>query len=139
MIMSIDKKSEKVKMSERRMAENEVVFRSMNEQVEKDFNKIAKIAKSAGLKEDEYPAQDDTPLHFHCECYDENCEERIIMKPSKYAEIHKKRDRFTVVANHIYLEIEKVTYKSNAYWIVDKKFAVNQKKKTLQPTPKSVS
>jgi len=135
--MSTNEKPAKVKKSERRMAENEVVFRMLNEQVEKDFDKIKKVSEAAGLEGDEYPTQDNTPLHFYCECFDENCEDRIIMKPEEYAEIHEERDRFIIIAKHNAEEIETVVRREESYWVVNKNFTIDQEKVDLQDTPKS--
>ena len=137
--MSSSKKPQKVKKSERRMAENEVVFRMLNEQIGKDFARIKKVSEAAGLKEGEYPEQDNTPLHFYCECFDEKCEERIIMKPEKYAEIHEERDRFIIIADHNAPEIEKIVHRDSSYWVVDKNFAIDQSKKDLQDTSKTAN
>ena len=113
--------------SKRRMAENEVVFREYNERVGKSFDELKRMAKEAN--QESFIRDDDTPLHFYCECSDENCRERIEMAPSRYKQIHKKRDRFVVIVGHEVKDIEHILEKQDGYSIVEK----------LIPIPKTVS
>lgn len=136
--MSKDSKSVE-SLAQRRMAENEVVFRSYNEKIEESFKEIKKISEEAGATD--YPVEDDIKdmmLHFYCECYDETCELRIIMKPALYKTLHRQRDQFMIVPGHNAVDIEKIIKKDETYWIVDKKFPLNQSKKKMQKTTRKV-
>lgn len=105
-------------VSKRRMAENEVVFREYNEKVQKGFDDLAKIAKEEGHAE--LAVQDDKPLHFFCECSDENCHKRILLKPSAYNEMHANRKRFVIIRGHETDSIEKVVQKKSTFNLVEK-------------------
>ncbi|HSH18690.1 MAG TPA: hypothetical protein VK978_04890 [Candidatus Saccharimonadales bacterium] len=105
-------------LSARRMAENEVVFRQYNEGVQQGFDEIRQLAEESGQT---YLVQaDDTPLYFYCECSDENCQKRIKLKPSKYTEIHKRRNRFVIICGHETKLIEHVVGKHGGFCIVEK-------------------
>jgi hypothetical protein len=69
-------------VSERRMAENEVVFRKYNERVQQGFDAVKKVAKEAG--QEHFVVEVDAPLYFYCECSDENCHERIRLTTERY-------------------------------------------------------
>lgn len=100
------------------MAENEVYFRQLNENVEEGFKTLVQLASEIG--QEELIRENDTPLHFYCECSDENCRERIKVKPSEYRKIHDDRNRFIVVAEHDVAKVEKVVRKNDRYWVVQK-------------------
>lgn len=119
-------------ISQRRMVENEVVFRERNESVQKGFEELVNIAKEDG--QESLINDNDEPLHFYCECADENCRERILLKPSKYKQIHKKRNRFIVIEGHDVKNIEKVVAKKSKYWVVEKFFKPPATASGLNPT-----
>ncbi len=107
-----------ISITERRMVENEVVFRRHNEKVKVGFEKLRKIAEEDGQQHQ--IAEPNTPLYYLCECSDENCRLRIKMKPSIYDAIHKQRDRFSVIPGHETTKIEKIIEKQAGYTIVEK-------------------
>lgn len=108
------------------MVENETVFREYNESIEKGFDEIERIAKEEG--QEDILGNRDMPLYFYCECSDENCDTRLLLKPSQYSKIHKRRDRFVIVAGHETKTIEKIIEKRANYYIVEK-FAIPPKSK----------
>jgi hypothetical protein len=105
-------------LSARRQAENEVFFRSRNERIQKNFDDIKEIAEEDGqlLTLNEI----DTPLHFYCECADENCDKRVVIKHDKYNNIHEVRDNFIVIPGHEVTAIEKVIIREKKYYVVQK-------------------
>ncbi|MFI5212792.1 MAG: hypothetical protein ACHQTE_02415 [Candidatus Saccharimonadales bacterium] len=106
------------KSAKRRMIENEAVFRKHNEQIKKNFNEAKRVAA-----EDNQPhmlVDEDQPLFFHCECADEDCRQRIELKPSVYNEIHESRDRFVVLPGHEVVAIEQTVGIAGKYYIVEK-------------------
>ena len=118
--------------SERRMAQNEVVFRRFNEKVQKGFQDIKQMAVETNQ---EHLIQiDDTPLHFYCECSDENCRKRVMLKPSAYRKIHRNRRRFVLICGHETVQIEKVVGRFDNYCVVEKSVAVPSTATTLQAT-----
>jgi hypothetical protein len=103
------------------LVENEVVFRQANETVQKGFAQLNKIAEEDGQ---EPIAHDETmPLHFYCECSDENCQQRIAIRTKTYTAIHEKRDQFIILPEHNTQSLERVVRKTPSYWVVEK-FAV---------------
>lgn len=102
----------------RRQVDNEVVFRQYNERVQRQFDEIKKMAKQEG--QEEFVPDEDMPMLFFCECSDENCRKRVLLKPSEYRSIHKKRDRFILIAGHETHEIEHVIQHTPAYSVVEK-------------------
>ena len=105
---------------ERRMAENEVIFRQYNESIEKGFEELQRIAK-----EDDQEAlvrQYDDVLQFYCECSDKNCLERVRLQPSRYVKIHKNRSQFVIVCGHDTKSIERVVSEEADFCIVEKFF-----------------
>ncbi|HEX8227045.1 MAG TPA: hypothetical protein VF572_04220 [Candidatus Saccharimonadales bacterium] len=105
--------------SERRMAENEVYFRQHNERIQREFFKLKQIADAAN--QGHLVKVDDTPLHFMCECSDENCQARIKLTPSEYENIHQKRNQFILIAGHDSPIIERVVDEFDGYIIVQKR------------------
>jgi hypothetical protein len=104
--------------AKRQMAENEVVFREYNERIQKGFDELARLAREEGRSDLVF--EDDLPLQFYCECSDENCRERLLLKPSEYAQIHDKRTRFIVVKGHQTDAIEQVIAETSGYAVVQK-------------------
>lgn len=105
-------------LSEQRMAENEVVFRQNNEKIQRGFESI----KTVAIEEKEAASYEryDNPVPFYCECSDENCHKRVQLSPSRYREIHIKRNRFVIVPGHQVVSIEKVITEEKEYSIVEK-------------------
>jgi hypothetical protein len=103
-----------------RMAENESVFREHNERVQQDMAKLKEMAKEDG--QSSFVKDEDKPLHFFCECADETCDKRVVMKPSLYQTIHRNRDRFIIAPGHSVKEIERVVDQQPDYYVVEKKF-----------------
>jgi hypothetical protein len=106
---------------DRRKAENEVIFRRHNESVEKGFEEIKQFAKEDG-QEGLIPEKDGIALRFYCECSDENCQQRILLKPSEYNKLHRRRNHFVIVHDHEVVSIEKVVAREKDYSVVEKSF-----------------
>jgi hypothetical protein len=119
-------------LTERRMAENQVVFRKHNEAVQKSFDELNAIAAEEGAN----PVQleEDSPLFFFCECSDESCRTRIKVTPKDYNKIHTARNRFVIVCGHEVSEIEDVTAKTPEYCVVTKHVTPPQSAAALNPT-----
>lgn len=99
-------------------AGNEVVFRNQNEKVQQNIDEFNATAKDLG----EVPISigGDEHLHFHCECSDENCAERIKVSISTLKKIHEARDVFVVKPNHVVHDVETAIKKTDEYWIIKK-------------------
>jgi hypothetical protein len=85
-------------------AENEEVFRSINERIEEG-------AKRHGVAQ---------VLPFHCECATVGCVELIELQPAEYDRIASNRARFVVVPGHERPTVEVVVESHSAYLVVEK-------------------
>lgn len=117
----------------RRMAENEVIFRHRNERVQEGFDEIRRIAQEDNQEFE--PHTDDSPLQFFCECADENCTQRIELKPSMYNKIHEKRDQFIIVCGHQVTAIEQLVTETPSYSVVKKYINPPENSDRLNTTP----
>jgi hypothetical protein len=102
----------------RRLVDNELVFREYNERIQHGFDNLDRLARQEGRHDLVF--QDDEPLHFYCECSDENCVKRIQMKPSEYSQVHEKRNRFVAIDGHDVPEIERIVSRTLDYIVVEK-------------------
>lgn len=94
------------KQSDRRLAENEVIFRQANKDME-DF------LKDTG-------AADATTVPFFCECSDTNCRGRIEISVRVYEALHNDKRRFVVIAGHQIPKIENVVQREQGFYVVEK-------------------
>lgn len=105
-------------LSERRLAENQVIFRRKNENVTKNLKTLKEAVDSEG--EASIVSDIDLPLHFYCECSDENCKRRIVLKPSEYNELHQNSSQFIVWPGHVVPKIERVVHSTDKLIVVEK-------------------
>lgn len=119
-------------LSERRLVENQVVFRQANEQVPKELDSIKAAAESEGYSS--LVHETDMPLHFYCECSDENCRKRIVMTPGEYKELHQNHSQFVLVPGHEVPEIEQVVRSGDNYIAVEKYKEPPKSAEKLKPT-----
>ena len=89
---------------ERRMAQNEALFREVNERVEA-------IAHRLGP---------DVPYEFVCECANADCTFRVTLPLAVYETIRSDPKQFVVLPDHYTPEIEDVISKADSHWIVRK-------------------
>lgn len=121
------------KVSKRRLAENQVVFRKANEQLKELIDELSNIPKERGVEQ--YGLDRDEVFHFFCECSDENCRERIELKYDDYEKHHTKNDTFIIKIGHQVPEIEDIIIKTNNYYIVQKHEVPSQSVENLNLTP----
>ncbi|MCW2965794.1 MAG: hypothetical protein JWO17_3046 [Actinomycetia bacterium] len=88
---------------EDRAAQNEVLFRSVNEQIEK-----------LGRESDQQHVQ------FVCECSHGTCAEQIQLTLSEYEEVRSDGRWFAIVPGHLTEQIEHVVRATDRYLIVEK-------------------
>jgi hypothetical protein len=91
---------------EERAANNQTLFREINERV-KSLN------DTAGLN---------SPTDWVCECANTTCVERIEMSAYEYEAVREDGTRFLVAAtdDHVWLDVERVTKCTGRYWVVEK-------------------
>ena len=121
-----------ISVTERRQIENEMIFRRKNEKAGDDLGALDAMHIEDG---DPHLIRDkDMLLHFKCECSDEECDQRIAIKLSKYQEIHVNRDTFIVKLKHQVEPIEKVIKKTSKYNVVMKNNSTPEPGKDLNAT-----
>jgi hypothetical protein len=91
---------------EQRAAQNEALFRSVNEEIEK-------------LGQVESPPD---PLYtaFVCECSDGTCAERIHLTIAEYEDVRSQSRWFAIAPGHVDERIEHVIRLTDRYLIVEK-------------------
>ncbi len=103
---------------ERRLAENEALFREVNEHVQKQ-------ADGHG--------NDGHIYAYFCECSDRGCIERVELTSSEYEVVRADGTRFILVAGHEIDEIEDVVATLGDSVIVEKQGVAGQHAETLDP------
>lgn len=94
------------KLSERRLAENEVIFREAN----RDIQKFVKGEENGGR----------TLINFYCECSRPKCRERITLTVDTYDELHKNKRQFISIPGHEVPEVERVIRKEDGFSVIEK-------------------
>jgi hypothetical protein len=107
------------KLSKRRLAENEVIFRQINTEI-----------KEFVLEDSADSAFADKPLRFYCECSNMDCRERIVMTAQEYERLHDDEMNFIVRPGHAMPEVENEVKKDGGYVVV--------KKMDLPPAPEDI-
>ncbi len=121
--------------SERRLVENEAVFRELNQKIHKGYKHTNKLAR-----EDNQPdflvksTELDKPLYFFCECADEKCVDRIKINMREYNKIHEERDNFVVLPGHNIAAIERIVAERAGYTVVKKYLDPPEEAGALNPT-----
>lgn len=90
-----------------RLAHNEAIFRSINDQV-------LALEERFGSREG----------GFLCECADTSCLESVFLRLDEYGRIHEDDRRFFVVPGHERPEIEAVVERHGNYLVVQKRVPV---------------
>ena len=96
-------------MAERRgdaLAKNEVLFREVNEQVDR-------IDREHGMPRDELAS-------FLCECSHSECLERVTATPAEYEEVRSTPHTFLLVHGHEVPDIETVVRSTDRFVVVEK-------------------
>lgn len=120
------------KISKRRLAENQVVFRKANEQLKVLIDELSDLPVQRG--EDIYGFDRDEKFQFFCECSDEKCRMRIELSYDDYEKIHERKDTFAIIDGHDVREIEDVIRRIGDYSVVRKLQVSSQTVEKLNPT-----
>ncbi len=91
---------------ERRLAENEALFREVNEQVEA-------IASRQGDEEHVY--------EFYCECANADCTMLVAVTLAGYEDVRASGRRFLITPNHALPEVEDVVERHEGWWVIEKR------------------
>jgi hypothetical protein len=89
-----------------RLADNESAFREINERIER--------------RVEHWKALEDGLHSAICECCDSECVDRIKVTPSEHRMARSRCDRFLIAPRHENADIERVVYRHDRYWIVQK-------------------
>src|SRR5690348_1376830 len=96
--------------SERRLIENELLFRDANLRVQQQ---IQEDRSGRGLT----PG---TKVHFYCECSNFRCRDRIILTAGEYQAAHQDNRHFIILPGHENRAVERVIQSSPVYSVVEK-------------------
>jgi hypothetical protein len=88
-----------------RVAENEALFRSVNERV---TDIVAELGEAT------------TSVEIFCECGDARCEDRLTIARSRYEAVRENPRRFLVTVGHVAPDIEVVVEETGTFDIVEK-------------------
>lgn len=89
-----------------RAARNQALYREVNE-------------KMADLNE-AFVELLDVGSSWVCECADIDCTESMSLTPAEYEELRAHPNRFAVLPEHVYLEVERVVDEHDGYVVVEK-------------------
>jgi hypothetical protein len=89
----------------KRIGQNEVVFREVNE-------RLRELGEGFSLVSDE--------AEFVCECGNGACAERVYMSLAEYESIRSNPKRFLIMPGHETPEFEKVIEETDRYLVVEK-------------------
>jgi hypothetical protein len=121
--------------SERRLAENETVFRNQNEKLKANIQETNRLADEDNQPEYKIPTdQLDSPLSFYCECADEKCTKRVEITLNEYDKIHLSKKRFVILPGHEVPSIERTIKKEDRYSVVEKFAAPPEGSNHLNPS-----
>jgi hypothetical protein len=87
-----------------RAAQNEEIFRGVNERID------------SGTQRHHVT----TPTAFHCECGSASCASKIDLEPHEYERVARERYRFIVIPGHEDNRIECVVEEQSRYLVVEK-------------------
>jgi hypothetical protein len=90
----------------KRVGENEVLFREVNERLRELGEGFSMVSEQAA---------------FVCECGDGSCMERVEMSLAAYEEIRADAKRFFVLKGHERPEYEKIIDDRSTYFVVEKR------------------
>jgi hypothetical protein len=102
---------------EQRLAQNEALFREVNERVET-------LAHQLGPN---------VPYEFLCECANADCTFRLTLPLKVYESVRADPQQFVVLPVHYTPEVEDLVLKEEAYWVVRKTGEAGEYVEQLDP------
>ena len=100
---------------ERRLAENEALFREVNERVQ------------------EAAARGEGTYGFFCECANVDCTFRITLARQEYEAVRADPKQFVVLPDHYTPEVEDLVARHETHWIVRKEGEAGEYVERLDP------
>ena len=105
---------------ERRMAENETLFREVNERIEDTVERF-------------HDAGDTSAPEFFCECANPDCTFRISLTHAEYGAVRADPRQFVVLPLHFTPEVETLVTTTEGYWLVRKTGEAGEFAEKLDP------
>jgi hypothetical protein len=96
---------------ELRAARNQSLFRAVNEKLRELNNAFSEVSKTYAIA---------------CECADVSCIETVQILMEEYIEVREDAQRFVVLKDHVYPELERVVAQNDGYVIVEKNADVSK-------------
>ena len=96
---------------ELRAARNQSLFRAVNEKLRELNDAFSDVSKTYAIA---------------CECADVSCVETLHILTEEYVELREDAQRFVVLKDHVYPEVERVVAQNDGYAIVDKNADVSK-------------
>lgn len=100
-----------------RLAANEVIFRDVNE----------------GIERGQWPGEPEAPIGFRCECARLGCNELIELTLAEYEQVRSGPRRFVMVDGHEIPAVETVVQTVRDYVIVEKRDAAGDRAEAADP------
>lgn len=113
-------------------ADNQVVFRNLNEEIIEIRNELKETFDDDRVLQ--YDVEDNDMTSFVCECSDENCKMKLHLSLNDYERVHERDDTFSIANNHEVPEIEQITNKTPRYTVVKKLETPRQTATSLNQT-----
>ena len=89
---------------EQRLAQNEALFREVNERIESAAHQLGPHV----------------PYEFLCECANADCTFRITLPIATYEAVRADPKQFVVLPDHYTPEVENLVVQEETYWVVKK-------------------
>ncbi|HKN62866.1 MAG TPA: hypothetical protein VJV76_00900 [Gaiellaceae bacterium] len=102
---------------EQRLAENEILFREVNERIQE-------------LQSDVWGNHE---IDFMCECADGACTAVLTLTPAEYEELRSNSRRFAVLPGHQVEDVERVVETHSRYLVVEKNLETVQRVDEADP------
>ena len=103
---------------DKRLAQNEALFREVNERIEEQ---AASHLGEGHLYE------------YFCECANSDCTLRVTLTVQEYEEVRGDPRRFLVATGHDLPEIERVVSRNERYWVIEKRGEAGEYVEHLDP------
>jgi hypothetical protein len=103
---------------EKRLAENEALFREVNE-------RVGAIASRH--------LDDDHVYEFFCECANTDCTVQVQATLAQYEAVRQESRRFLVAPQHALPEFESVVERTDEWWVIQKEGEAGEYAERLDP------
>jgi len=104
-------------LPEQRLAQNESLFREVNERVEAVAHQLGPTI----------------PYEFLCECANPDCTSKVALSIDEYEAVREDSAQFVVVPLHYTSEVEELVVQVDAYWVVRKTGEAAEYAKRVDP------